>query len=121
MKNIVKVIAIVLIIMTVLACAASAEELTKKEIKAQKEMLNADRKVEIEAQFEGELNYGDKVTLKANLEGYENCEYTIKWQSSKDNENWENVGCKGETFSFTVTEENADLFYSAVVVITEVH
>ena len=70
---------------------------------------------------EGELYFGDEVTMTATLTGYEKLVYTIKWQSSADNENWNDVaGENGETMTVTCTEDNYLLYWRAVVSITGV-
>ena len=70
---------------------------------------------------EGELYFGDEVTMTATLTGYEKLVYTIKWQNSADNENWNDVsGENGETLTVTCTEDNYLLYWRAVVSITGV-
>ncbi len=70
---------------------------------------------------EGELYFGDEVTMTAALTGYDKLVYTIQWQSSADNENWNDVaGENGETMTVTCTEDNYLLYWRAVVSITGV-
>ena len=82
---------------------------------------NVNRSVSIYASFSGNtLTYGDSVTLKAKLTGYDNVSYTLQWQVSKDNSNWQNVsGENGMEYSFTVTEDNASDYYRIAVSVEE--
>lgn len=84
--------------------------------------LNAARSVSIYAAYDGDtLSFGDAVTLIAVLNGYENTAYTLKWQSSPDNQEWEDIA--GETaasYSFIITEANYTNYWRVSVTITGV-
>ncbi len=84
--------------------------------------LNAERSVSVYAIFDGDaVNFGDRITLKAVLKGYEGTRYSLQWQVSTDNTNWANVS--GETdseYSFTVDTDNASNYYRVAVTINGV-
>lgn len=68
-----------------------------------------------------ELFYGDSVTLKADVKDA-NRAYTVRWEvfrgemdEETSEEIWQSVG-SGDTYTFTVTEENASYVYRAVLV-----
>lgn len=64
-----------------------------------------------------ELNLGDKITLTADVQGYEGVNYTFQWQSSVDNENWENVsGANSGNYTFTLTEETSQNYWRVILV-----
>ena len=78
---------------------------------------DANRSVSIFASYEGDtVSYGDTITLKAQLKGYEGVAYTLQWQVSKDNSSWKNIpGETGLTYSIVVSEENANNYYRIAV------
>ena len=78
--------------------------------------LDPDREIRIRAQWDGDLSYGDEVTLVAELTGYENAVYTVQWETSKDNANWTEVeGATELTYTFVLTEDNCqDSWHLAV-------
>ena len=84
--------------------------------------LNKDRTVSIYIAYEGDcVNFGDTVALYAVLEGYEDTEYTIQWQTGTDNENWEDIeGANAEKYEVIVTEDNYTDFYRVAVTLTGV-
>ena len=56
------------------------------------EQLDPKRKITVKAEWDGEeLYFGDTATLKATLSGYDNAVYTIRWQTSKDGNKWEDI------------------------------
>lgn len=86
------------------------------------EQLDPKRKITVEAKWDGEeLYFGDTATLKATLSGYDNAVYTIKWQTSKDGKDWEDIkGAEGAELKVTVTEENYLNYWRALVVVTAI-
>lgn len=84
--------------------------------------LNAERSVSMYAVYDGEaLTFGDKVTLIAVLNGYDNTAYDLQWQSSADDKNWVDVA--GETaasYAFTISEANYMNYWRVAVTITGV-
>ncbi len=119
----------ILILLGLLAGRAIAEEATVVPIVETEEQ-------EQEQEQENEINSiliqnrsvyvdatvnGYDVTLKAHLQNYENVEYDLQWQVSKDNSNWQDIsGANGMTYSLTVNEENYNNYYRVVVTITGV-
>ncbi len=68
-----------------------------------------------------EIFYGDSVTLVADVKNA-NQAYTVRWEvfqgdvDAETNEQvWTTVG-SGDTYTFTVTEDNAEYAYRAVLV-----
>ena len=84
--------------------------------------MNEERSIEIYISYEGEeVHFGDTVTLYAVLKGYENCEFTVQWQQSKDNQNYEDIaGQNGLSYTFEVTEDNYTDCWRLAVIITAV-
>ena len=84
--------------------------------------LNAERSVSMYAVYDGDsLTFGDKVTLIAVLNGYDNTAYDLQWQSSADDKNWVDVA--GETaasYAFTISEANYMNYWRVAVTITGV-
>lgn len=78
-----------------------------------------ERSVSIRASCPDEIYFGDTITLYAVLEGYDNVEYIIQWQTSKDESNWHDMsGANSEQCSITITEDNCtDYFRVAVTII----
>ena len=76
--------------------------------------------VEIELENEGQLYFGDKVVLNAEVK-QANAEYTVRWEYynvDADIEHGEDpwvLAHKGEKYEFTVNEENARLTYRLVL------
>ena len=63
--------------------------------------------VYIDQHGEAQLHIGDPVTLHAVLNGYGKVTYTLQWQWSPDNENWNDVpGETGLSMDFTLTMDN---------------
>ena len=86
------------------------------------EQLDSKRKITVKAEWDGEeLYFGDTATLKATLSGYDNAVYTIKWQTSKDGNKWEDIkGAEGAELKVTVTEDNYMNYWRALVVVTAI-
>ena len=84
--------------------------------------LNAERSVSMYAVYDGDtLTFGDKVTLIAVLNGYDNTAYDLQWQSSADDKTWVDVA--GETaasYAFTISEANYMNYWRVAVTITGV-
>jgi hypothetical protein len=79
-------------------------------------ILSQSRSVYIDA-----IADGYDVTLQAHLQNYENVEYSLQWQVSKDNSNWQDIsGAHGLTYSLTVNKENYNNYYRIAVTITGV-
>ena len=100
------------------------EEAEAEEAEAEKsleELVNPNRSISIGlAGNPTTLRYGDSVTLVATLSGYENLEYTVRWQYSKDGSSWQDCGVTGETMTVVVTPENAANYWNVLVTITGV-
>ena len=86
------------------------------------EQLDPKRKITVKAEWAGEaLYFGDTATLRATLSGYDNAVYTIKWQTSKDGNKWEDIkGAEGAELKVVVTEDNYMNYWRALVVVTAV-
>lgn len=84
--------------------------------------LNAERSVSMYAVYDGDtLTFGDRVTLIAVLNGYDNTAYDLQWQSSADDKTWVDVA--GETaasYAFTISEANYMNYWRVAVTITGV-
>ena len=99
---------------------AKPEEGNKKLTLA--EQLDPKRKITVKAEWDGEqLYFGDTATLRATLSGYDNAVYTIRWQTSKDGNKWEDIkGAEGAELKVTVTEDNYMNYWRALVVVTAI-
>ncbi len=77
----------------------------------------ANASVTVRMQNQGDIYFGDYVTLLAEVNGVaDGASYSIRWQTIRDQEKgWEQIG-SGSTYSFTVSESNATLPYRAVLV-----
>ena len=86
------------------------------------EQLDPKRKITVKAEWDGEqLYFGDTATLRATLSGYDNAVYTIRWQTSKDGNKWEDIkGAEGAELKVTVTEDNYMNYWRALVVVTAI-
>lgn len=92
------------------------EEEIEKEENEIDTILSLSRSVYIDAIVDGY-----DVTLQAHLRNYENVEYTLQWQVSKDNSSWQDIsGAHGLTYSLIVNEENYNNYYRIAVTITGV-
>lgn len=100
-----------------------AEETEKPEtVQATEEIIETENEDEpvkftgkafISVENNGILYYGDRIILKANVEGA-NMEYSIIWEASEDGEKWERVGT-GEWYAFDLTAENASRQYRIIL------
>ena len=78
------------------------------------------RKVYLTTNVEGRDFYyiGQKINLYANLEGFENEEYTIQWQCSTDRINFEDIpGASGDSYSFIMDENTFNYLWSFRVIL----
>ena len=92
------------------------EEEIEKEENEIDTILSQSRSVYIDA-----IVNGYDVTLQAHLQNYENVEYSLQWQVSKNNSNWQDIlGAHGLTYSLTVNKENYNNYYRIAVTITGV-
>ena len=84
--------------------------------------LNPDRTIDIYYSWNNETPaIGGEVTFIAVLIGYDNLEYTIQWQQSKNNADWLDVPGSNETrHSEIVTRDNYKDFWRVQVTITDV-
>ena len=75
--------------------------------------------VTVKLDNDGDIFLGDKVTLRAEVRDA-NADYEIRWEYSKGGDDWKTIsGETSKTYSFTVTEENAEYAYRAVLVVAE--
>ena len=59
---------------------------------------------------------GDVAHFVATLHGYDELDYTLQWQFSRDGETWEDVPDETEmTMDVIVTEENAAFYWRLMV------
>lgn len=62
------------------------------------------------------VELGGDMVLTAVLTGFEDLNYTLRWQFSTDNENWADVdGATGSTLRVQMNEENRDYFWRVSV------
>ena len=127
----------VLILLGLLAGRAAAEEVIVEAI--EEPVAIEEQEVVLEEEIEKEENEIDAilsqsrsvyidaivndydVTFQAHLQNYENVEYSLQWQVSKDNSNWQDIsGAHGLTYSLTVNKENYNNYYRIAVTITGV-
>ena len=75
--------------------------------------------VTVKLDNDGDIFLGDKVTLRVEVRDA-NADYEIRWEYSKGGDDWKTIsGETSKTYSFTVTEENAEYAYRAVLVVAE--
>ena len=82
-------------------------------------VLPENRSVDFTITGDGDaLRLGDVAHFSAKLAGYEGLDYTLQWQMSTDNENWEDIPeATGEQMDLVLTEENSRLFWRVTVLI----
>ena len=69
---------------------------------------------DIEIKNKGDLHYGDEIILKAKVRDA-NLSYRLVWEANdSDDRGWYAIG-RGEEYSYTLTEENADREYRVVL------
>jgi large repetitive protein len=103
---------------------ASEEATSETETTTEEQTTTAapDRSVRLRTNLDdGTTPYeGMTVVLTVELNGFEDCEYTIQWQRSTDNVNWEDVpGATDQSYSFTLTEETNGYYWNAQVTVKE--
>lgn len=105
---------------------AAAEEITETDaetveetaVEAMEEIVAEETATEEKAEFIGNatirvlgdsFQYGDTITLEAELTGYENVGYTLQWECSEDGEEWFAApgDSNGLTYQYTLDEANA--------------
>ena len=93
-----------------------------QKIQTLEDALDPNRSIDMYAVWEGDtLYFGNKATLVAVLNGYDQVVYTLQWQTSADNTNWEDVaGGTSESVSVVVTEDNYRNYWRVVVTVTDV-
>ena len=80
--------------------------------------MNSERSVDVYASVSDTLDFGDSITLYARLNGYENVEYDIQWQTNSGS-GWEDIpGANGTSYTFTFSESN---YANDWRVVTHVH
>lgn len=95
------------------------KEKTPEELVA--EALDPNRSVNISFVNVPENGYalGDTATLKADIQGYDNVNYTIQWRWSTDNATWNNVeGGTGDTLEVALDWNNFQYYWSILITIT---
>ncbi len=94
------------------------KEKTQEELVA--EALDPNRSVTVTFDVpEDGLHFGDVVELKADIQGYDNVNYTLQWRWSTDNATWnELAGENGDSLKVLVTEENYQYYWNVLVTVT---
>ena len=84
------------------------------------DVLNPDRTIDIYYSWNNQKPaIGGDVTFIAVLHGYENLEYSIQWQQSKNGSDWADVPGSNETrYTETITRDNYKDFWRVQVSIT---
>ncbi len=81
-------------------------------------VLPEDRSASFEIFWDGPPMLGKTAHFKAVLYGYDGLDYTIQWQQSVDNENWEDIeGANSEIMDVLATPESNSLYYRITVII----
>ena len=84
--------------------------------------LDPNRTIDLYATWgEGELTDGTEATMIAVLNGYDNVEYALQWQTSEDNVNWTDVpGATDSRCTVVVTQDNYLDYWRVMVTVTDV-
>ena len=84
---------------------------------AAEEILPADRSATFEVTFDTDApTFGDTAHFRAVLQGYDEVDYSLQWQYSLDDENWEDIPEATEPeMDLTVTRENHLYFWRIMV------
>lgn len=80
------------------------------------------RKMYLTSNVDGVKNFfiGQEIVMHANLEGFENVNYTIQWQCSKDLINMEDIpGATGDSYSFSMDENTFQYMWSFRVILND--
>ena len=81
-------------------------------------VLPENRSIDFDIFWDGEAVIGETAHFVAILEGYDGLDYTLQWQKSTDNANWENIeGENAATMDILATEEANELYYRVIVII----
>ncbi len=103
------------------AATTAAETTSEEQTTTEEETTSApNRSVRLKTNLDdGTLPYeGMEVVLTVELTGFEDCQYTIKWQRSTDNINWEDIpDATEEEYRFTLTEETNGYYWNAQVTV----
>ena len=85
------------------------------------DQLDPNRRIDIYVSVgEGELAFGVEAKLIAVAIGYDKVEYSLQWQTSSDNVNWQDVaGATQPELAVQVTEENYLDYWRVLVIIDE--
>ena len=65
--------------------------------------------VNVRMQVPQNLQYGDEITLTATMTGFENTNYAVRWQFTRDGQTWQDAdgsGADSTTFRFAVSDQN---------------
>lgn len=65
--------------------------------------------VNVHMQVPQNLQYGDEITLTATMTGFENTNYAVRWQFTRDGQTWQDAdgsGADSTTFRFAVSDQN---------------
>ena len=82
--------------------------------------LDPNRSIDLYASWNNETPaLGKTVTFVAVLKGYDNLEYTLNWQQSKDNVTWSDIpDASEERYDVVVTADNYADFWRVQALIT---
>lgn len=130
-KNMMKVLAAVLVLMTMLTGAASAEKTMKlgakngTKIEKRNDDFNGSVKIKMVTEKKA-LEAGETVTLKAIVKGGKKVNYTLRWEIGNANGEWKeidetmaealNISFKKKTMSFPLTAATAGMSFRVAVV-----
>ncbi len=91
-------------------------------VRTLEDALNPDRTIDIYYSWNNQTPaLGGDVTFIAVLNGYDNLEYAIQWQQSKDTVNWNDVaGATGARYTEIITRDNYRDYWRVQVTITGV-
>ena len=69
----------------------------------------ASQSVSVHMQVPQNLQYGDEITLTATMTGFDNTNYAVRWQFTRDGQTWQDAdgsGSDSTTFRFAVSDQN---------------
>lgn len=99
--------------------AGEDEKETAEDVRTDEKafILPENRSVSFTITTDGDLlRLGDVAHFNAELIGYEGLDYTLQWQKSADNENWEDIPeANNKQMDIVRTEENSHLFWRVIV------
>ncbi|MEF9895041.1 MAG: hypothetical protein RSJ41_07480 [Clostridia bacterium] len=105
MKNTMKVLVVMMMVLAILTGASALAD--KKGSKPS---------VKVVMENKGELNFGDTVTLKAVVKNAGDAAYTLSWEVKEGSKSWKTLNEDGATYSFEVTEQNQNFKYRVALV-----